>query len=569
MMTTRTWRVAAAGLATAALMTTSLGAASAQVPGVGDLPTDPTELADALEGLDADELAAVLEELGLPADTPLDDLLDALSGGLPDGADGDGDDDADGGVDPGEATGTDAGPIPTTGMGGFTGYANAAGTTVFVGLPPELHDGLADVLEAIGIAGSFDADGRTLDGIRIDLARAQADLERAAAGEDIASEASAFVTNLLLASPEAGEPGACTGGPAEVDLPPDAETPLLTVTIVGVDCAESDERAFADVQIAGLDIRLAALLELGLPPEVADGVRDGIAQLNDALLTPASDGLCQLIDPALDGLLPGADPCAEDTPLLQLRDPFDLDVPVVDLDLVAATTEVTQDGGSVTATATSTFAGLDVLGVACLGGIDGDEPLAFTSTATSDGTTASRDASAPPLALALCQQEQDVLRLLLGDGPLGDIEVFERVIQDDLVDGQLEALFDGVDTLLEALTTEALTQGTANLGPVEGSGTSAGTDPFVAAQTLPLAGLPGLGDVVGDVAVIVVGGETEVGVNALPAGAPEAPPTEGEPPAPATEPAASGPLPRTGTGAGVLVGLAALGAAAALRRRDG
>jgi hypothetical protein len=566
MTTTRTWRVATAGLATAALMTTSLGTASAQTPGLGDLPTDPTELADALEGLDADELAAVVDELGLPADTPLDDVLDVLGDELPDP-----EDDPDGGaedeVDPGEATGTDAGPIPTTGMGGFTGYADAAGTTVFVGLPPELNDGLADVLETIGVAGSFDADGRTLDGIRIDLAQAQADLERAAAGEEISSEASAFVANLLLASPEADEPGACTGGPTEVDLPPDAETPLIGVTIVGVDCAESDERAFADVQIAGLDIRLAALLELGLPPEVADGVRDGVAQLNEALLTPASDGLCQLIDPALGELLPGADPCAEDTPLLQLRDPFDLDVPVVDLDLVAATTEVTQDGGSVTATATSTFTGLDVLGVACLGGVDGDEPLAFTSTATSDGTTASRDASAPPLALALCQQEQNALRLLLGDGPLGDIEVFERIIQDDLVDGELATLFDGVDTLLEALTTEALTQGTANVGPIEGPGTSAGTDPFVAAQTLPLAGLPGLGDVVGDVAVIVVGGETEVGVNAVPAGDPEAPLAE-EAPA-SNEPAAAEPLPRTGPGAGVLAGLAALGAAAALRRRDG
>lgn len=556
---TRLWRTATAGLATAALLTMSTGVASAQLP---DLPSSPDELQDFLENLDPSQLEDLIGELGLPEGTPLDEVLDAIQGDDADGDDTDGDGDGDG-------EGRTTGEIPETGMGGFAGYAEAQGATVFVGLPAALADGLAPVLDALGVAGTMDANGTTLSGIRIDLAQVQADLERAATGEDISSSATALITNLILGSGAADQPGACQGAPAEVALPPDAETPLLTLTLLGVDCEETDERAYADVQIAGLDIRLAALLELGLPQEVADGVQQLIDALNESLLTPVSDGLCEVLEGVLGALLPGAEECSDEAPLLQLRNPFDLDVPVVDLSAVGATAEVTQDGDTITATATSMFTGLNVLGVACIGG--DAPPLEYTSTATSDGSTATRDASAPSLSLGLCQTEQSLLRLLLGDGPLGDIALFEAIVQDNLLDGALQQVFDGVDTLLETLTTEAITQGTANLGDVEGAGTTASTSPFVVASTIPLSGLPGLEDTpLGEIAVIVVGGATEVGVNALPAGVePPAPPAQPVTPAGPGDPAPPSNLPRTGAGAGALLGLAALGAAAALRRRNG
>jgi hypothetical protein len=454
--------------------------------------------------------------------------------------------------------------IPTTGVDGFAGYASAEGATVFVGLPDVLADGLAPVLEGLGVAGSLETETGTLQGIRVDLATVEADLARAAAGEEVSSSSSALITNLVLGSDAADQ--ACTGGPAEVALPPDAATPLMTLTVLGVDCELTDERAFADVRIAGLDVRLGAVLELGLPPEVADGARQLIDALNGTLLTPVSDGLCQALDPILGVLLPPADACVDQEPLLQLRDPFDLDVPVVDVDALGATAEVVQDGTEVTATASSRFTGLNVLGVACVGG--DEPPLTFTSTATSDGSAATRDASAPTLAFGLCRSEQDLLRILLGDGPLGDVAVFDEIVQERLFDGQLQQVFDGVDDVLAQLTTEAVTQGSAVLGDIDGAGTSARTEPFVVASTIPLAGLPGLGDTpLGEVAVIVVGGATEVGVDAVPAAAPTAPTatpvTAGADPAPRPQ------LPRTGAGGGVLVGLAAIGAAAALRRTDG
>jgi hypothetical protein len=504
---TRLWRTATAGVAVATLLTVTAGTAAAQ------LPEPPGGDDEAEETTDTD-----------------------------DGA---------------EEGSEDGSAIPETGMGGFAGYAEAQGTTVFVGLPAELADGLEPLLDGLGIDGEFD--GRS--GIRIDLAQVQADLQRGAEGEDISSSASALLTNAILGSGAADQPGVCQGAPAEVALPPDEETPLVTLTILGIDCEESDERAFASAQIAGLDIRLGALIELGLPEDLRDGVQQLVDELNEQLLAPLSEGVCEALDPIIGAILPPAEPCEDDTPLLQLTNPFDIDVPLVDLDLVAATAEVTQDGESVTATATSTFTGLNILGIACAGQ-DGNEPLTFTSTATSDGTTATRGATAPTLALRLCQQEQSLLRILLGEGPLGDIAVFEEIVQDRLFDGELEALFDGVDELLATFETSAITQGDAVLGDVDGAGTTARTDPFVIASSVPLSGLPGFAETpLADIAVVVFGGSTEVGVNARPAAAPVEEAEEEEPP---TEQ-----LPRTGAGAGALLGLAALGAAGALRRRDG
>lgn len=516
MKSTRTWRAAAALAAAAGLLLTT-APAMAQLPDPPDLP-------------------------GLP--------------GLP------GDEDGDEGDE-----GEDAAQLD---LGGFAGFAESAGTTVFVGLPGPLADGLAPVLDALGVAGESPS-GTGAQGLLIDLARTEADLRRAATGEDISSGASAFVTNLLLASEAADQPGSCQGGAMDVELPPDAETSLLTLSLAGVDCAQTDERAFADVQVVGLDIRLAALLEQGLPDDVADGVDQLIDTLNDQLLNPVGSGLCQALDPILGIVLPGAEPCEDGEPLLQLRNPFDLDVPLIDLSLVASDAEVVRDGDTLTATATSTFTGINILGVACVG--DADGPLVFTSTATTDGETATRDASAPSLTAGLCAQEQSLLRVLLGDGPLGDLGVLEQILQDDLLDGQLEAVFDGVDTLLEALTTSALTQGEAVLGDVDGAGTTAATTPASVAYTAPLGGLPGLGDVLGELEVSVTLGRTQVGVNALPEGVDEEPPEEPTPPAdpepdPEPAPEETPQLPRTGTGIAALLGLAALGAAVALRRRD-
>lgn len=125
--------------------------------------------------------------------------------------------------------------------------------------------------------------------------------------------------------------------------------------------AASERGSASPVQITGLDIRLGALIELGLPGELRDGLDEAIDALNETLLAPVGDELCEVFD-ALSL------PCSnEETQLLELENPLELDVPLVDLDLVQATAEVVQDGESVTATATSSLAGLNLLGVACVG----------------------------------------------------------------------------------------------------------------------------------------------------------------------------------------------------------
>ncbi|MEX1178700.1 MAG: hypothetical protein WEB09_09590 [Nitriliruptor sp.] len=539
---TRAWRTATATFAATTLLMMTVGPAAAQLPGGDELPG-----VDELEELDPQQLADLLEELGLPEDTPLDEVVGPLEealAGQDDGAAEDGDATAGGAPD---------GEIPEAGIGGFSGYAEADSAIVFVGLPAELADGLAPVLEGLGIAGSSPVDGSDAQGIRIDLGSVEASLERAAAGEDISSEANAFITTLLLASDPADQPGACQGGPMDVAIPPDGE-PFLTLTLAGVDCEETDERAFAHVKFTGLNISLANL--------VAQGDTDG--QLRDALdevLNPLNEGVGetnQLLCPVLTGLGYTVDNCDSETPILQVANPLELDVPLVDLDLAEATAEVTQGDGSITATATASLAGLNLAGVGCA-------DQTHTSTATSDGSTATRDASVTPLTAETCNTDQQLAQLLLDGEPIGDVGVLDSILQDDTLDGSLQPLFDGLDELAAALSTTLVTGGEANLGPIEGAGTTASTSPFVIVRTLAFSELDD--SPLGDIEVVVAGGETAVGVNAEPAGiTPPAPPTsDPEDPTPVT-PAAPVDLPRTGAGVGLL-GLAALGAAAALRRR--
>ncbi|MEX1163886.1 MAG: hypothetical protein WEB03_09915 [Nitriliruptor sp.] len=553
---TRAWRTATATLAASALIMMSAAPAAAQ--SLEDLEgLDPSALEELLDGLDAGQLQELLDQI--PDGTPLDDVVQAIQDALG-GDDGDGDGDGAGGE--GDGTGeapSVGGPgseIPETGIGGFSGYADADSLIVFVGLPTELADGLAPVLEGLGIAGSSPVDGSSAQGIRIDLGSVQANLERAAAGEEISSEASAFITNVLLASDAAEQPGACQGGESNIAIPPDSAAPFLTLTLVGVDCEETDERAFANVQFTGLNISLANLVAQG---DTEGAFREGLDQVID----PLNEGLSQtnqLLCPVLDGLGLTADNCATDAPILQVENPLDLDVPLLDLDLATATAEVTQDGESITATATATVTGLNVLGVGCADQV-------HTSTATSDGSTATRSASATPLTGATCNTEQQLLQLLLDGTPIGDIGIVDSILQDDTLDGALTPVFDGIDDLADALSTIAVSGGQANLGDIEGAGTSASTSPFVIVRTLAFSELDETP--LGDIEVVVVGGATEVGVNAVPAGiTPPAPPQEPVTPSGPTTPVPAN-LPRTGAGAAALFGLAALGAAAGLRRRNG
>jgi hypothetical protein len=552
MKRTRLWRIATAAVATSALMMTAAGGvATAQSP--DDLAEFEDQIREILGEDDEDEGGSPLDELLENLDpSQLEDLLGQLSGD--DGEDGDNEDadDVDGpSTEDGEAV---DGDVPGTDLGGFVGTARGTGLEIGIGLPAELADGLEPLLDGLGIR---DAD---TGGIRIALADTEAELQRAGSGEEVEGLAKALVTNLLLDSEAADQPGACQGADT-VELPPDADVPLLRITVADIDCEQDDERAFANAQLAGATVSLAGLIEAGFPEDIRTGFNEVLDPLNEnlggALDQACREGLSQILDP----LLPGNEAC--DALELEIQNPFDVDIPLVDVDLLGSTSEVTANDDEVTADAQATLAGINVLGLVCVGG-DGTEPLTYTASAATDGDEATQSSSAPDAQGRLCPNESSILRLITDIEAFQSIDLFEQNIT-NLVDGELEQLFAGVEELLAALGASVVTNGQA-YGDVDGAGAVAGVSPLTIVGAAPFGEIPGLDEFLGDLEVRVEAMSVEAAVNAEP----DEPviPSEDSPtdPAEPSEPARD--LPKTGASAAGLLGLAALGAAAALRRRE-
>jgi hypothetical protein len=70
-----------------------------------------------------------------------------------------------------------------------------------------------------------------------------------------------------------------------------------------------------------------------------------------------------LLDPLLPARTRPATPSSS-----SCSNPFDVDIPLVDVDLLGSTSEVTANDDEVTADAQATLAGVNVLGLACVGG---------------------------------------------------------------------------------------------------------------------------------------------------------------------------------------------------------
>ena len=556
MSKTRIWRIGTAALAASALLMATMGGATAQTPELGDV-LDPGQL-DQLTELLGDDNG---EDNGGLTGTPLDDVLDQLGLdsledllALLDGDNGDnGGDGEDGEPDPeirdGEAG---EGQVPEAGIGGFVGRANATGLEIAVGLPEPLRDGAGEVLDALGIGGPH--------GIHIKVADTEAELRRAAAGDEAEGLARALATNLLLDSGAADSPGACQPGEAlgetEVELPPDQEVPLLRVALGNISCEESDERMFANAEVTGVRVSLAGLIEAGLPGDVADGVDQVLDPLNEQLLAEVNAACDDTLGALLGELLPGSDAC--EALELQIRNPFDVDVPLVDVSGLTSTSEVTADNSSVTADASATLASVNLAGLICVG-TDGGDPLSHTAAVSTDGETGNANATAVD-ASRLCENDTSILRLIDGENVSDSLQLLGTDIT-NLLDGQLQQVFDGLDALADALGATVVTGG-APYETVEGSGAVAGVEPLTVVGLAPFGEIPGLDEFLGDLEVRVTAMEVEAAVNAAPDDGIITPAAPGEPEHP-EEP----PLPKTGAGAGLL-GLAAMAGAVALRRRD-
>lgn len=551
MLKTRIWRIGTAALAVSALLMTTVGGATADTQPLGELLDDDqlAELAESLDsgaaddedGLTGTPLDEILAELGL---NDLEELLEYL------------DNDAETAVDDPEvqAGQAETGEVPETGLGGFIGTAEATGLEIAIGLPAELRDGLSDLLEGLGIAGD--------EGIHIKFAETQAELQRAGEGEEVEGLAKALVTNLLLDSEPGESPGACQGTET-IELPPDQETPLLRVDVASIDCEQTDERAFADAQLAGVEVSLAGLIEAGFPEDIRDGFEDGLADLNEQLLAELNDGACNPeeegnLNDLFEGVL-GEDQEACEALELQVQNPFNVDVPLAKVDLLGSTSEVTADDDDVTAQASAMLEHVNVLGLACVGG-DGTAPLQYTATASTDGDEGTFSTSAPDAQARLCPNEASILRLVTDSEVFQSVDLFEANIT-DLFDGALEELFLGLEELFAALETTVVTDGAAS-GDVQGAGAVASVSPLTIVGTAPFSALPGFEDTpLGDIEVRVAAMEVDAAVNAAPE------PPLATPAGPDPEPAPDDDLPVTGASA-ALLGMGALAAGVALRRRE-
>jgi hypothetical protein len=536
MKTTRFWRLGTAALAASALLMTTGGVATAQSPeGLDGLDRETIERV--LSG-DEDLLQRLADELGLdPADLVAE--LQSMQAAQEEAE-----------VEAGEAP---DGEVPDAGLGGFIGTANGTALDVGVGLPAELAEGIEPLLSGLGIR-----DEET-GGIRIVVADTQAQLQRAGEGEEVEGLAKALVTNLLLDSE--GSPGACEGTDT-VEIPPDQDVPLLRIDVASIDCEQDDERAFASAQLAGIEISLAGLIEAGFPEEIRSGFQQPIDEFNDQLLAelnaacePSEEGNLNDLWEGVFG--EGQEAC--DALEVQLVNPFDADVPLAKVDLLGATSEVTASDDEVTADATSTLEHVNVLGMACVGG-DGDQPLTYTASASTDGEAGQQSSSAPDAQTRICPNEASILRLITDPEVFDSLKVVENDIQ-GVLGGNFQELFDGLEELFAALGTTAITDG-APYGDVDGAGAVAGVSPLTIVATAPLSELPGFEETpLADISVSVAAMEVEAAVNAEP-DEPVIPAEVDDPAEPEQD------LPRTGASAAGLLGLAALGGAVAMRRRD-
>ena len=546
MKSTRIWRLGTAALAASALlMTTAGGVASAQSVGdvIGDTP---------LEELTPDELDEILDQLDLENLDELLELLDQEDDGDP----SDGDDE----TDPADAPDTDAGDVDVPGadLGGFIGEASATGLSIGVGLPGELAEPLAPLFDALGIAGTGD------NAIAINLAETNANLQRAAEGEEVDGLANALILNLLLGSGAADQPGSCQG--ADTVALPDEQTPVLRVTVADIDCEQDDERAFASAHVAGASINLGNLIDLAGAEALREGLDELFEPVNDQLLAEINAACDEVLVPVGEGLealpilnLDGAQLC--EAVELNLQNVLNVDVPLLDVDLLEASSEVTHVDDVVTATATSGLANLQFAGLVCVEANEPGQELVFTSTASTDGDTGTSEAQASNATARLCGNSP-LAQILDAETLLNSIEIAGTGAA-ELVDGTGEitsAIEEGLATLLvdteNSLSTVTDTQ-------QDGAGAAAEARLDVLNLQLfrgvePLAESP-----LGDITVSVTAMDTAAGVNAAPDG--QTVPAQADDPDPA-EPEQD--LPRTGASLAGLVGLAALGAATALRRRD-
>lgn len=448
----------------------------------------------------------------------------------------------------------------------FDSVGHGQAVSVVVGLPQALADGLAPAVEEVpGIA---------LDGtdLQINLSSVLAELELPLEGQAPGSVLAVAQANSLtgslsgLVDQVTGGEAQCLDSPIDVVVPPDAETPLVSMRLLQAQCVtdEDGRTSIASSRIADFEVNLAGALAI-LPAEASAPLTDAVDTISgtvqDEVLSPLVD---QVLAPAQDAINDSLDLGLDLSEVVRV--PELIDLPLVAIDLIESVSETVTDGDRVRSVSSATLAGVSLLGTICI------PDTTYRTEAFATGEPGGNDyaSSIPPIDLAICDTGSlsPILRLLDVDGVLGDVLV-------NLGDGQLqplsevlggtglpaEDLLDGIDDLLATLGVSTVVQGQQTDAVRSEDGREAG----VAVEPFRVTAAPLANHTVG---TPLEGLKVElrglmVASNVAAAPAPPVTAVDASAPAPAPEPA----LPRTGGGAAAaLLGTMALGGAFALRR---
>lgn len=453
----------------------------------------------------------------------------------------------------------------------FDAAGSGQAVSVVVGLPQALADGLTPVVEQVP--------GVTVDGneLVVSLSSVLSELELALDG-DAPGEVSALAEALQVGGSLEGLVETVTGGPIEcidspldITVPPDAETPLVSMQLLQADCVTDAQgrTSIAASRIADLEVNLAGALAV-LPAEVSQPVNDAVDELTGTIQD-------QVLNPLVEQVLtPVQDQLNENLGLgvdlsEAVRVPELIDLPLVSIDLIESRTESITEGDVVRQVSSATLAGVSLLGTVCI------PDTTYRAEAFASGEPGENDfaTSIPPIDLGICETDDlsPILRLLDVDGVLGDVLV-------NLGDGQLKPLsellggtglpaedvLNGLDDLLATLGVSTVVQGQQSNATRSEDGRQAGVavDPF-RVTVAPLANFA-TGTPLEGLKVELRGLTVASNVAAAPTppSTPEAPPPA---PDPAPEPEVPA-MPRTGGGAALgLLGVMAMGGAMTLRRR--
>jgi hypothetical protein len=467
-----------------------------------------------------------------------------------------------------------AGPAaaaPAEGPHAFDSLASGTGLTLTVSLPPTLADALAPVLGSLP--------GITLDGANLDISLAQtlAELELPLTANGLGEVTSVATASSVDGSIKGfietltGGPVECLATPLAVSIPEGATTPLVAFDLLQAECTQdaAGRLSIASSKIADLEVNLAGALELinTIPggAEITGALEGAVDELSTVVEEQVFPAIGQVLTPVQDAV---SEAIGTDINLDEaMRIPEVFDVPLLSIKLLETVSTTETAGDLVKAVSSTTIAGVQLIGTVCL------PDVTYRAESFTNGQPggASYATSIPTIDVGICDTTllETILRLEEAEGVINDVLVnlgggqlkpLAEVLADVNSDLPLADILAGIEDLLSTLGVTSIVQGSQASPYAAEDGSKAGVniDPLrIGVQPF---GQLAAGTELENVGVMLTAGRQQTGVQA--ANVNEA--------VPAAAPAPDAPvnMPKTGGGAAAaLLGVLAMGSAAALRKR--